>query len=464
MINLTYTNTGAESEPIVATFENSQLPSQTICGGKYERCNSIISSNADGTIRVVLFPVDMGVALVSFNYVSHDGTFAYRDQYLLPQNTPDCTFVFFIEKLFGYCLEVNPPRIRAFRIYIDFSTLRSSSIQQNTFVTATLNDITSLSNFVFFVQQKQDNCFDNEGDHVLFINDGDFFDHSFLDERISQYSHERIDATCSRLHHVGSMCDLAVHCNDSTLVIDTRGQEHDSIFMEAEYGQTFFCPGKEFISFQNETLTLHHPNRLQFGNSVPFPFGEIHQSYCLNFTDKFFFVTTVDDSRTVLVNFSDTSYQYLGDSDLSTMVSAMVKGHFAVVNNGTDTQVYYLGLGCMPEPLVLPNNFVLAVSAFFSTGTLDQCQCLDPATTRTIPPIIEPTIPAVPSSSSPAVLSTLESQSTLAVGESATPTPTNGPVSSPASIGGIVGGVMAGAILTSPIVILLLVLLLIRKS
>jgi hypothetical protein len=187
---LTYGNTGGE--PIVATFENLQLPSQVICGDKYERCNSIIASNVDGMVCVVIFPVDMGVALVSFDYSSRDDTFTNRDQYVLPNSVPDCTFIFFIEDLIGYCLEIGTLRISAFRIHVDFSALRSSSIQQSTFVTTTLRDITSLSNFVFFSQNKQDNCFDNEGNHVLFMNGGDFFDHSLLDERISHSIDQQI--------------------------------------------------------------------------------------------------------------------------------------------------------------------------------------------------------------------------------------------------------------------------------
>ena len=441
-------NTGTVSEPIVATFENLLLPPKSLCGEDSERCNSIISSNADGTIQVVLFPVNLGVALVSFNYFSHDDTFAYRDKYLLPKNIPDCTFVFFIEELIGYCLEVKPPRIRAFRIYIDFSNLTSSSIQQNTFVTLALHDITSLSNFVFFVQHIQDNCFDNEGNHVLFLNGGDIFDHSFFDERISQYSHEQIDTTCSRLHRVGDVCNLAVHCNDSALVLDIRGQEHDSIFTETEYGQTFFCPSEDFISFQNETLMLYHPNLMQFGNGVLFPFAEIRQGYCLNVVESFFLVATVDEDRIVLVNFSNTSYRHLGDSNLSVVGPVKIKGQFAIIYNGNQTEVYNLGLACMPRPLVLhQNNFVLA--SFFTSGTMDCYQCLEqgPAPV-TVTASVVTTVAISPSESSFPV----------------SPIPTSRPVNDQVSqrIGAIVGAVVAILVLIA-IVVASLVLYCIHK-
>lgn len=471
---LTYGNTGGDSE--VATFENLLLPSRTICGDKYERCNAIIASNAGRTIRVVLFPVEMGVALVSFDYSNHNDTFVYRDQYVLPNSIPDCTFVFFIEDLIGYCLEAKTSyRISAFRIYIDFSALSSSSIWQSALVTSTLNDIASLSNLVFFRQLKQDSCFDNEGNHVLFTNNGDFFDHSLFDEMVFHYPDEQIDSTCSRLHRVGSVCSLAVYCNDSALLIDTRGQGRDSIFMEAEYGQTFFCPNEDFISFQNGTLTLHHPSGMQFGNSISFPSGEINEGYCLHVADDFFFIATMDNRQTLLVNFTDASYQELGDCDFSTAVPlARIEGHFAVVNNGSDTQVYNLGLACMPEPLVLPGNFRLVTT--FSTRTVDRCRCLEPFTTTAI---ISPSGPAVPKmtpvpSSSPTVfgidypststtsaLSTLVSQSVL-VSISSTPTPSSEPISSEIdspSVGGIAGGVAAGAIVILLSLIIILVLI-----
>ena len=287
---------------MVVTFENLLLPSQTLCGDTYERCNAIVASNA--AVRVVVFPVDMGVALALFDSNNIDDTFVYREQYILPNSIPDCTFVFFIEDLIGYCLEAKIPyRISAFRIYVDFSALSSSSIRQNALVTRTLDDITSLSNFVFFHQLKQDSCFDNEGNHVLFINNRHFFDHGLLNERISRHFNEQIDSTCSRLHRVGNVCSLAVYCNNSALLITTRGQE--SIFTEAKYGQTFFCPNEDLISFQNGTLTLYHPNRTQFGNSISFPLGEIDEGYCLHVAGNFFFVATMDNGQTLLANFTD---------------------------------------------------------------------------------------------------------------------------------------------------------------
>ena len=295
------------SEPVVAMFEDS-LPSPLLCGTNYDHCNAVVTSNAQDTIRVVVFPLDTGIGLVSFNYSTRDDTLTYRDHFLLLQNVPDCTFIHFIVlvnvEIIGYCVELHPPKIRAFKVHIEVLNLTESSIlrRQDTFEISDLNDITSLSNFVLFVQGRQDSCFNNEGNHVLFLSGGVIYDHSFFDGRISSFAYEGIDATCSSLHRIGSVCSVVAHCNSSTLVFDTRGQQHDSIFTDAEYGQTFFCPSGDFISFRNRILTLRDSNRVQFGNSVPFPLGEIHEGHCLNVSDTFFFlIAIIDDGRTILV-------------------------------------------------------------------------------------------------------------------------------------------------------------------
>ena len=110
--SLTYTNTGL-FEPIVATFDDS-LQSPSLCGADYECCNVLVTSNADRLIRVVLLPLELGIGIVSF---SCSDSLVFCEKFLLPQNEPNCTYVHFVNEVIGYCLEVDPPRIRAFRIY-----------------------------------------------------------------------------------------------------------------------------------------------------------------------------------------------------------------------------------------------------------------------------------------------------------------------------------------------------------
>ena len=160
----------------MTTFENS-LPSPSLCGADYARCNALVTSNTNETIRVVMFSVDSGIGLVLFDYSTLNDSLVYRDQFLLPQNEPNYTFVYFVEELIGYCLDLNSPEIRAFLINIDFVDLTASSIQRRdgTFEIEDLVNITSLSNLVHFIRRGADECFPNEGSHVVFLDGGYLF-------------------------------------------------------------------------------------------------------------------------------------------------------------------------------------------------------------------------------------------------------------------------------------------------
>ena len=454
----------------MATFENSLLPS-SLCGAEYDRCDILITSNADKSIQVVLLPLESGIGMVSFNYFMHNDSLSFRERFLLQQNMPDCTFVFFIEELIGYCLEPDPAKIRAFRIRINFTNLNASMIhrREDTSEVADLVNIANLSNFVYFIRHKFDGCFPNEGNHVIFLDQGDLFDHSFTDG-LFLFPHVHIDSTCSKLHRVGDSCELAAHCDGKVVLFDTRWPMERMSFTEAEYGQTFFCPNGDFIRFEHEHLSLHHRNRQQFGSRILFPFEEIRRGRCLRVDDKFFFIATTDNgNRTVLVNFSDTSYQNLGNSDPSTIVPTKVKGRTIIVNNGSETHFYNLDLPCLPEPLVLPKNFVFATSALFSTGALDRYQC-HPATTMSLSPIERavPIISPTPSTSSAEFMSgspslsslpttveprLLEMASTVSI---LLPMSTNIPRSSLLSEGGMAGVVIA-VLVTLTLITLLVV-------
>lgn len=450
------------SEPIVTTFDD-HLPSLTYCGSV---CNVVIISSTDGMIRVLVFPLDSGIGLVSFDYFALDDSFIYREKFLLPNHVPGCTFVYFTEELIAYCLEFQPPRVRAVTLYVKFTNLRDSSILQDASVVSNLRDSTSLSNFVVIVQDKQNDCFPNEGDHVLFLNGGSVFDHSILDGQIYEHTDARIDATCSRVDHIGgrTSCDLAVYCLGRTIVASIQdGEEHTPIiYAEEEYGKTFFCPSKDFVSFRNETLAVHHPNGAQFGTSVSFPFSKIRDGHCVNVTHNFFFVATVSSGVTVVVDFSDGLYRQIGDADPSAVVPTKVKGQLAIVNNGSETDVYHVGLECAVKSLALPGNFVLAAS--LSTSTIDPCQCtehFEPAD-RNITLPGETSTPTTSPTPSPSFASRRQS---LTSTESLTPaqTPTSGPTdrqtnsSNPQVVAVLtIAGVVVFMMVVVPVVLVLL--------
>ena len=393
---LIYMNTGADFEPIVATFENS-LPPLSLCGADNDRCNILVTSNADKSIRVVLLPLESGIGLVSFDFSTLDDSLVYRDQFLVSQGIPDCTFVFFVEELhiIGYCLKSEPAKLYAFRIRINFTSLNASTIIRHQGASEVINNIAKLSNFVYFIRHQFDGCFQNERNHVIFLDQGDLVDHSFMDERFL-FAHIRIDSSCSRLHRVGGECGLATHCDGRVVLFDTREYIEQVSITEAEYGQTFFCRSGEFVGFEPEILSLYNKSRQPFGNRVSFPFGKIRRGRCVNVNDNFFFVAIVDSNSTkstILVNFSDATYQHLGSSDLSTVVPARVKGDIAIVNNGSMSEVYNLGLMCTPEPLLVhEGNFVLAT--FFTSDTMDRYRCLDRGPSPTEVTVTTP-VPAI---------------------------------------------------------------------
>ena len=418
--SLTYMNTGG-SEPVVVTFDNA-LPSPLYCGAGYERCNALVTSNTDESIQIAMFPQDSGIGLVSFNYFTHNDSLVYRDQFLLLQNDPNCTFVYFVDELIGYCLDLHLHQIRAFLVNIDFINLTASTIQRrdNTFEIENIMNITSLSNLIYFVEG--DDCFSSEGSHVVFLDNGDLLDHSFVDGQISFHDVHEVDSTCSRLHRVGSMCGLAARCDNKVVLFDTRGRIDQTSFTVAEHGQTFFCPSEDFVRFDHEMLSLHHRNRQQFGNNVSFPFGKIRLGNCVNVADKFFFIATVSDGRTILVDFSDASYQHLGEGDVSTVISAKIEDHFAIINNGSDTDVYNLGLGCTPKPFVVQNNFVF-VKLFVSSRTVDKCQCIESFPATVTPLIVITTTTTSSTKSSIPVSPTLSSSFAVPVSGSSSMSP-----------------------------------------
>ena len=389
-------------------------------------------------IQVVVFPLDPGIGLVSFNRFALDDSLVHREEFLLPNHVPGCTFVYFTEESIAYCLELNPPNIRAVTLYINFANLSDSSIQQDNSATSNLRDDVSLSNFVEIIQDKQSNCFSNEGNHVLFLNGGSFFDHSISDGQIYEHTDAMIDTTCSRVDHIGgrTSCDVAVYCLGRTIVTSIQDDQHTSsmttVYTEEEYGKTFICPNKDFVSFRNETLMVHHPSGVQIGTSIFFPFRTIHDGHCLKVARNFFFVATVSGGVTIVVNFSESDglYRQIGDAGPSAVIPTKVKGPFAIVNNGSETDVYHVSLGCAVDSLALPGNFIIATS--ISTSTIDQCQYtehVEPADGNVTLPdeTSTPSISTTPSSSFVSQLLTSTESLILA------PTPTSEPADRPTS-------------------------------
>ena len=381
---LTYKNTHT-TEVSLTTFDD-YLPSSLICGNDYRRCNVHVTSNSDETIRVVIFPLNSGIGLASYDHLTPNDTLVYRDKLLLIQEIQSCTFVYFTESqglLFGYCLDLSDDNmIHALQVVIDYNNLTLSGVQRrNGDEDERLYNIPSLSNFIFF--EGMDGCFSDDNSHVVFLDEGFLLDHSFASKDIT-FDVDSVDDSCSsvsRLQRLGNGCRLAAYCDGRVILFHTLNNQR-TVYTEAIYGQVFLCPDLEFVGFRNETLTLYNVNQQPFGNSMSFPFGAILQGECLRSNQGFILFTSLEDGRTILVNFSGSSYHQLGESEHAMLIASKVKGQIAVVNNGSETLLYNLSLTCAQNPVVLPNNFIL--TNFFSTSTTERCQCPIESATTTV--------------------------------------------------------------------------------
>ena len=216
--SLTYKNSRT-SEVIVSKFENSLPPSHLMCGNDYGRCNIHLSSNSDNKIRVAVFPFDLGIGLVSYDYFNATDTLTYREKHHLIQGDQNCNFLYFVESrdLIGYCLD-SSQRLHARQISINYINLTQSSVRRTDVYQHSV-DITSLSNFLLFRGTYA--CFSNDGDHVLFLDDGSLVGHSFTNREIT--FHHNFGRGCTRIRH-GNDCKLVAICDDGAVLFVVQSQ------------------------------------------------------------------------------------------------------------------------------------------------------------------------------------------------------------------------------------------------
>ena len=362
-------------------FQGHSLPSTSVCGDSYKRCNLHMTSNYDESIRVAIFPLNSGIGLVSYDYLSTNDTLVYREHFVLTQTFPNCTYVYFTETLevVGYCLDLysrDQPYMYSLRIGIQHNQLNQSIVKQhNVGERIGLINLASLSDFVFFDfhQNSVDRCFSDEGGHIVCLENGEVLDHSFSGERFTPY-HPHISecSNASRLFHVGSTCKLVAHCSGKVFLFEVQ-QDQAAVLSDGSSGQDFVCPDLRIVKVRNGILSLLTENDSQTGKFVPFPRERIRQGDCFIVDSHYIFFATLGDGRTLLSNFTSTSYQQVGVSEHATYVPSWVKGQIGLVHNRNETLVYDLGLPCRQEPTVIPGNFILA--NYFLTGTKDPCWC-----------------------------------------------------------------------------------------
>ena len=362
-------------------FQGDSLPLPAICGESYKRCNLHITSNYDESIRVAIFPLNSGIGLVSYDYLDTDNTLIFREQFVLTQTVPDCTYMYFTEarEVVGYCLDLHSrdqPYMHSLRIGVHHSMLNQSIVRRhNTGESIRLINLGSLSDLVFFDFHRDPvkRCFPDEGGHIVCLENGEVLDHSFSGENFVFYlPHISECSNTSRLFHVGATCKLAAHCNDKVFLFEVH-QDQATALSNGGSGQVFVCPDLHIVKSRTGTLSLQTESGTQTGKIDSFPLERIRQGDCFIVDNHYIFFATLVDGRTLLANFTGASYQQLGTSEHATYIPSGVKGQIGLVHNGNDTVVYDLSLTCNQERMVVPDNFILA--NYFSTGTRDQCWC-----------------------------------------------------------------------------------------
>ena len=378
-----------------AVFQDNSLPLPAICGESYKRCNLHITSNYDGSIRVVIFPLNSGIGLVSYDYLDTSDTLVYREQFVLTQTFPDCTYMHFTEtrQVVGYCLDLNSrgqPYMHSLRIGIQHNMLNRSIVRQhNTGESIQLINLGSLSDFVFFDfhQDPVKRCFPDEDGHIICLENGEVLDHSFSGGNFVFYPpHISECSNASRLFHVGATCKLAAHCNDMVFLFEVH-QDQATALSNGGSGQVFVCPDLHIVRFRNGILSLHTESDIQTGKINSFPLERIRQGDCFIIDNHYIFFSTLVDGRTLLANFTSTSYWQLGASEHAMYIPSRVEGQIGLVHNASNTVVYDLSLTCNQERMIIPDNFILA--NYFSMGTGDQCWC--PSFSGTGMPVNQPT-------------------------------------------------------------------------
>ena len=374
-------------EVSVVTFRGHYLPPLSICGNDYKRCNLHITSNNDKSIRVAIFPLSSGIGLVSYNYLDTNDTLVYREQFVLTQAFPNCTYMYFIgqtREMVGYCLDLLREQLYMYsmRISIQHDNLSQSIVRQyNVGESTELHNLVSLSNFIFFDSNQDPNgCFSNEGGHVACLANGEVLVHSFSDDQFI-YTNLRISvcSNASELLRVGTTCKLVAHCSGEVFVFQIHQQEPTRL-SDGNDEKIFLCPDLQFVKLRNGTLSLHTENGTQTENFVSFPLKTIHQGECIIANQQYVFFATSLDGRTLLANFVSSSYQQLGASEHAIYVPSRIKGQIGLVHNESDTLVYDFSTPChqdLEPAVIIPENLILA--NHFSVGTRDQCGlCPDP--------------------------------------------------------------------------------------
>ena len=382
--SVTYVNSQT-GESLVEEFEGRYLPSSEVCGDNYEQCNTSLTA-VNENVTLMMFPLDDGIGLVSFVSNSIGSLIVEQKHHLTRSTAEDCVFVYFVQfsaNFIGYCVNLSGLGIMyTFTIHVNYQFLGQSFIhpRSNDILTdATYNlAIPSIrTNFILFENEEAD-CFSVNSLHVLFLHNNVLVDHVYEDtEYISLGSFN--SALCTRIERIGE-CALAFYCEGVVYIVTDIENFHFIPISSGDVsGHVFPCSSDKYVRLINQTLTLHKvASQSVFSNAVSFPhhFETILRGSCQIVGTGFYFIVTLTDGQTFVVNFTDSAYNLLGEGGLpGGAVSSIIDGDIAVITNGTSTLVKNWTLTCNNDPLIVQSGFTFANVHSSTSNLATQCCC-----------------------------------------------------------------------------------------
>ena len=178
-------------------------------------------------------------------------------------------------------------------------------------------------------------------------------------------------------------CRLAAYCNRTAALFNVP----DSFSRTIPFlGNVFFCSSNFYVRFLNSSLSVHSVSagEEQVSGSVSLGAETILLGDCLTSEGSFYFVASLNDARTIFVNFTDLSITIVGENTNPVLVPYAAVDELLFVNNGTHSLVYnWTRLSVCPDDLiVVPMNFDL-VHSFSYQSLSEECGCTQDTVTTT---------------------------------------------------------------------------------
>ena len=250
---------------------------------------------------------------------------------------------------------------------------------------------TLLSNFLYFPEESMNNCFFVEKGRTIFLSYSNLIDHDIsnmeYNAEIGSISVPACSTSEPRLQSLLTRtdCKLAAYCNGTATLFDVP----DSFggVTNRFSGDVFFCSSNFYVHSLNSSLSVHRvSNDERISALIPLDAETILLGDCLTSEEPFYFVSSLSDTRTVFVNFSNLSVILLGENTNPVLLPYTVVDKLLFMNNEIHSLIYnWTRISMCPEDLLAaPVNFDL-VHSFSDQSLSEECGCVQDIVTTATP-------------------------------------------------------------------------------